>query len=235
MNISLKKIVASTCIVSGLAVSGNASAALSASFAASNMYFWRGLNISTPAPAISGSLDWSHDSGLYAGIWGSSEGAFDNSDEYDLYAGFSGEMGDFSYDLGYVAYLYPTIGDSTATDPNTGDPSPITGITDVDLNDAELADVYLSAGYGGFGADAYIGVGNGNDKSLYYTLGYSFDKYGITYGQQLNDGNDQWSHVTLDFAANDEISFGLSFGISGDVEIDEDPLFILTYSKSWDL
>lgn len=226
MKSSIKKLAASTCVVTGLAMSGTASADLSASFSASNMYFWRGLNISTPAPAISGSLDYSHESGFYAGIWGSSEGAFDNSDEYDLYAGFSGEMGDFSYDLGYVSYLYPTIGDGAGG---------ITGITDVDLNDNDFADVYFSLGYAGFSVGGYVGASDGSEDSLYYTVGYGFDKYGITYGSQTNDGDEQWSHLTLDFAANDEISFGLSFGSSGDVAIDEDPLFILTYSKGWDL
>lgn len=223
MKNTLKNAAISACLLPCTFLSGTAMADLSASFSASNMYLWRGINISDPAPAISGSLDYSHASGFYAGIWGSSEGSFDNSNEYDLYLGFAGEAGPVSYDIGYISYLYPNIEDGA------------TGVTDVSLNDYDFADAYANIGIADFSASAYVGVSDGSKDVLYYTLGYQFDKIGLTYGSQNLDGNEQWSHLLLDFAANDEISFGLNFGFSGDESINEDPLFVVTYSKSWDL
>lgn len=230
MKKTIQKAVLASCIAPCLLASGTAMADLSASFSASNMYLWRGINISDPAPAISGSLDYSHASGFYAGIWGSSEGAFDDSNEYDLYLGFAGEAGGLSYDVGYVSYLYPNIesGSAGVTDLN-GLPG------DVDFNEYDFADVYVALGYGSFSASAFIGASDGSEDVLYYTLGYAFDKIDFTYGSQNFDGDEQWSHLTVGYAANDEISFALNFSSSGDVEINEDPLFVVTYSKGWDL
>lgn len=94
----------------------------SASVALTTDYVWRGVSQSANAPAIQGSFDLSHESGLYAGIWGSSiefindNGDHDTSLELDLYAGFSdtfdvGGVG-ITYDLGWLRYEFPTSGGS---------------------------------------------------------------------------------------------------------------------------
>ena len=60
--------------ISSLAmVPGVASAEVSANVAVSNMYLWRGVNLSPDGGVVSGGLDYAHDSGFYAGVWTSSE------------------------------------------------------------------------------------------------------------------------------------------------------------------
>ena len=73
-------------------------------------YSFRGISQSDEHPALQGSIDWSHDSGFYAGIWGSNVDFNDGDEasvETDLYAGYSGEFSGFAYDIGALYYLYP--------------------------------------------------------------------------------------------------------------------------------
>ena len=73
-------------------------------------YLFRGVTQTVDGPAVSGGLDWEHDSGFFLGTW-SSNIDFGNNDgaELDLYGGYGGEAGDFSYSAAYIHYLYPDI------------------------------------------------------------------------------------------------------------------------------
>ncbi|MBQ4846610.1 TorF family putative porin [Pseudoalteromonas sp. MMG013] len=83
-------------------------AEVTANVAASSNYFWRGITQTKDGSAVSGGIDYSDDSGFYAGTWVSNVD-FGNKTSYelDLYAGFSGEQGQFGYDVGYIHYAYP--------------------------------------------------------------------------------------------------------------------------------
>lgn len=72
-------------------------------------YIFRGVSVSDEDLAIQGSLDWSHESGFYLGIWGSNAEVGEGTLEIDYYAGFGGDLGDsgFSYDLSAIFYTYP--------------------------------------------------------------------------------------------------------------------------------
>jgi len=72
-------------------------------------YSFRGIAQSNEHPAVQGSIDWtqSDDGGFYAGVWGSSIDFADASLETDLYAGYSGKVDKFNYDIGGIYYLYP--------------------------------------------------------------------------------------------------------------------------------
>jgi uncharacterized protein (TIGR02001 family) len=50
-------------------------------------------------------LDYSDDSGIYVGTWTSSLSG--SQYELDLYGGYSGAAKGFSYDVGYIQYMYP--------------------------------------------------------------------------------------------------------------------------------
>jgi len=85
----------------------------SASVALSSDYMWRGASQTDSEPAISGSFDVGHASGLYAGVWGSNVDYALNGDqahlELNYYAGFASEIGDtgISYDVGALRYAFP--------------------------------------------------------------------------------------------------------------------------------
>ncbi len=70
-------------------------------------YSYRGMAHSNEHPAVQASIDWSHDSGFYAGVWGSNVDFEDATVETDFYAGYSGEAEGFTYDIGALYYAYP--------------------------------------------------------------------------------------------------------------------------------
>jgi uncharacterized protein (TIGR02001 family) len=79
-------------------------------------YVFRGISQSQHKPALQAGVDYAHESGLYVGAWGSTIEWVDRSDitykkdnnfEVDLYGGYKGAIGDFTYDLGLIRYFYP--------------------------------------------------------------------------------------------------------------------------------
>ena len=75
-------------------------------------YRYRGISQSRLRPAVSAGADYSHASGLYAGVWLSSirwirDGGGDAEAELDLYAGYKGSAGPIGYDVGLLRYQYP--------------------------------------------------------------------------------------------------------------------------------
>lgn len=92
-------------------------------------YIYRGIAQSNRKPAIQGGFDYSHSSGLYAGIWGSSiswltDGSGGSAPtEIDIYGGYKNTFagGDWNYDVGVLTYNYPHSGSLTVgtNSPNT--------------------------------------------------------------------------------------------------------------------
>jgi uncharacterized protein (TIGR02001 family) len=98
-----KSIVLATAVASVLA-SGVASAEVTANAGVFSNYIWRGVTQTSDNAAGQGGIDWSGESGLYAGTWLST---ITNGQELDIYAGFAGEAGGLGYDLGAITYQYP--------------------------------------------------------------------------------------------------------------------------------
>ncbi|RYD63884.1 MAG: hypothetical protein EOP58_10630, partial [Sphingomonadales bacterium] len=76
-------------------------------------YRFRGVSLSGGDPAIQGGVTLTHDSGFYAGTWGSSidDGGSDiyGDMELDLFAGWSGSVAEgVGLDVGLLYYAYPT-------------------------------------------------------------------------------------------------------------------------------
>lgn len=81
-----------------------------------SQYIFRGLTQTSQRPAIQGGMDYSHSSGLYAGVWGSNiswledGGVYQNSSlEFDIYGGYASTIGDtgLGYNVGVLQYIYP--------------------------------------------------------------------------------------------------------------------------------
>ncbi len=82
-------------------------------------YLYRGISQTNAKPAIQGGFDYSHSSGFYAGVWGSSiswmtdagaglQVATSSQVELDTYFGFKNSFAnDFTYDVGFLRYNYP--------------------------------------------------------------------------------------------------------------------------------
>ncbi len=72
-------------------------------------YVFRGVTQTLQDPAIQGGLDWDSGAGFYVGTWASSiEFGDDASMELDMYAGYRGAVDNFTYDLGFLYYAYPS-------------------------------------------------------------------------------------------------------------------------------
>lgn len=219
--------------VSALATPTAVQAETSASMSFSNMYLWRGQNISPDGAVITGDLSYSHESGLHAGAWTSSE---NGGTETDLTVGYGGEAGGVSYDVTYWFLLYPEERDNTGAQ--------------IDLGDSDHAELSLTLGFQGFTFEYYMGVDSDNDDNNYLALSYNFGKYGITYGMWdlengsidsgVDAGQDEYTHLTLSYAATDDLTFKVNKAMS-DLDTDdrksveEDLLFQVMYSKSFDM
>lgn len=114
----MKKSLIALALVSAFAAPAFAEEASPLSFnvGAVSDYVFRGISQTQGKPALQAGVDYAHASGLYVGAWGSTVNWVDRSDytykkdndfEVDLYGGYKGAVGDFSYDVGMIRYFYP--------------------------------------------------------------------------------------------------------------------------------
>lgn len=103
--------------------STTAQAEVSSTLTIASDYDFRGITQTALDPAFQASIDWSGESGLYAGLWGSNidfgeDGAegvdpVDLDIELDLVVGYAGSFTeDFGYDVGATYYKY--LGDNNS-------------------------------------------------------------------------------------------------------------------------
>ncbi|HLA34334.1 MAG TPA: TorF family putative porin [Rhodocyclaceae bacterium] len=92
-------------------------------------YLFRGVSQTHGKAALQGGVDYSHQSGIYLGAWGSTitwvkDWVGKGSTEIDLYGGYKSSFagGDWNYDIGVISYNYPGKGSAIPTylaNPNT--------------------------------------------------------------------------------------------------------------------
>lgn len=183
---TLSKAVAIASLVSASALTAQvANAEIEYSAEAATSYLYRGQDQGASG-LISGAVDFSHDSGAYAGLWAAGAGA---TPEYDLYAGFALDAGDVSVDVGAVTYVYPGSGEDVA---------PLDGV-----------EAYVNVGFMGASLSYNMGLESLED-STYLALGYEVDMFSITYGMSDDGFGKEYSHVDLGIALSDDFSLTVS-------------------------
>ncbi len=185
-------------IACGAALLGGASMAqaeLSANIGATSNYLWRGATQTDDGPAISGGIDWSHESGFYLGAWASNIDWGTNGVEVDFYGGFAGEMGEFGYDIGLIYYYYP----------------------DDDYDDSDFTELTLSGSWKFLEAGIAYTVNGQADSGapfdsgdFYYYLSASFDvaetwSIGGTAGYYDFDTSTAWENAN---AGGKDVDYG---------------------------
>ena len=173
----------------GLAVTlalsaGAAQADLAGNIGVHSKYLLRGIGLENDNTAVQGGVDYTHESGFYAGWWGSNLGytydagtaTFDSGDgfENDLYAGFAGKAGDFSYKAGLIQYVY------------------------MDVDDSDLTEFLGNVGYGPVTLQMQYLLNDGmwgNSGDIYWTANYSAElpkkfKFGASLGWYTYDDDD---------------------------------------------
>ena len=164
--------------------SGTAMAQITANANLTNNYIWRGLTQTINQAAVQGGLDWSSDSGFYAGTWASNvEYAPGDpySYEHDIYFGYSGESGDITYDVGWLYYNY----DAAA--------------------DIDFHEIYGTIGYGDFSATAYLLGGTEANESDYEA------DFGVT-GADFGFGDAYYLSFDYEFELESGLVVGLHAG-----------------------
>jgi uncharacterized protein (TIGR02001 family) len=196
-----------------LVISGSAAAEFSANLGATSNYVWRGVTQTSDSGALSGGLDYAHDSGFYVGTWASSvDFKDDTTAEVDLYGGFAGEGGGLGYDVGVIHYAYPggvdldftEIYGSLSFGPVTGG---INYIVDSEVTDDSGNNTFIDG-------DIYYYVGASFEVAPTWTVGgtigyFDFEDDGV------DDTDTSYSHYQLDV--------GKGLGEFGD----------FTFSVSW--
>ena len=215
--------------LSVLVAAGSAAAEFSANIGATSNYVWRGVTQTGEDAAISGGLDYAHDSGFYAGTWASNVAG---GEEVDLYAGFSGEASSLGYDVGVIYYAYPSFNDADFTEiygsltfgPVTG------GINYTVDGQAE------SAGQDQFiGGDIYYYLSGSFEVMPTWSIGgtvgyYDFDEDGM-------GGNDiSYAHIQGDItkSAGDFGDFTFSLSKADKERGDDDLKVFVSWAKTFE-
>ena len=102
---NLKQLAMSSALVSSMVMSGSVFAEITGNIGVTSNYIWHGLTQTNDEAAVSGGLDYSHESGFYLGTWTSNLAG--GQYEVDYYGGFASEASGVGYDVGVILYSYP--------------------------------------------------------------------------------------------------------------------------------
>ena len=160
--------------ISLILASGIASAAsISANATLQSDYTWRGMTQNNGDASINGGLDVEFDSGFYVGTWVAAVGS---GAEVDYYGGLAGEMGDISYDIGYIKFDYPAVAGGGS----------------------DFEEAYLGLGFGDFGLSFASGQDSATDN---IEFSYGFGDFGFAYGEYDDVG--EYFYLTYGFELGD--------------------------------
>ena len=202
--------LASAMAMGAMAMPTVASADVDYSATVATMNLFRGTDASQGA-AMSGDIKYSN-SGFYVGAWavsgkqGATTAGSGNGYELDLFAGYSGEVAGIGYDVSYWDVDYPQI---------KGEKSYTEG--DIALSYKDFSFMY-AAGL------------NSGAKNTYMTLGYSMDKFSVTYGMSDDGASGKYSHIDLGYAATDKLTYTVSKSTDDGAGVNEEMKIVLSYA-----
>lgn len=178
----MKKLL-STAIATALTATGllatsatlnTAAAEVSFNAGVMSQYIFRGM-VQRDGASLMGGADYTHDSGLYAGIWAAQVGVesnvgANNGTEVDLYGGFKKEFSGVTLGAGFTSYQYTNKYNGT----NTG-------------FDTAYNELNFSLGYGPITATINPGYHEGisgasNKDYIFYSLKGEFNGFYALYG-----------------------------------------------------
>lgn len=148
-----------------------------------SQYRFRGISLSDEQVALQGTINLSHESGFYAGVWGSSLDGFGelggSNLELDLYAGYRRQIADgVTVDAGLLYYAYPgsSGGDFEFFEPYANvsvTQGPVTGKVGIAW------------------APSQDGIGNNSNRYLYTDLSLAIPRTPVTLTGHLGNSHGQ--------------------------------------------
>lgn len=160
---------------------------VSANVGATSNYIWRGMTQTKDKSSINGGIDLDY-KGFYAGTWASNVDFGTQANyELDVYGGYSGSYEGLSYDLSYLAFMYPDSHDSS-------DFSEVTLALGYDIDKLSLGVSYSKTVYEEWS----------NGKKPHYVEGTASYDFGIasldlSYGDYQNSGNNYTIGISKSF------------------------------------
>ena len=219
----MKKTMSLGAAIAAVLMSGSALAGASVNAGATTNYLWRGVTQSADSASVMGGADYSHESGLYAGVW---LGSLSGGTEMDVYGGFAGEASGFGYDIGLITYQYPLNPQTNFTEAYVTGTYSIVSVGVYSTIDAGVAneggqfdkgDLYVSASadfpVGPFDTSVFGGIYQYENSDKNGNPDFDYNHYGISFTS---------GEVTLAVEKND---------ITGD----EATQVVATWSESWDI
>ena len=210
---TLSKAIAIASLVSASALTAQvANAEIEVSAGIATTYLWRGTDLG--GAAFSAAADYSHDSGLYAGLWASS-GDTGTGNEYDLYVGYAMEAGPVSVDVAVATYTYNNNADEDGNDLGLGSPG-------------ELSELIVGLGF----EDASFGYITDLDNTdySYITLGYSVAGADLSYSMSDDGAGAEYANFDVSYGLSEELSITVSQPIDDTAGVDEDTIVVMSYS-----
>lgn len=196
--------LAAACSIALLTSTGLAQAEISANIGATSNYVWRGASQTDDGAAISGGIDWAHESGFSLGTWASNvDFGAGGEVEWDIYAGYGMSLTeDVSLDLNIIHYIYP------------------------DSDDADFTEVGAAIGFGMFSAGAQYTIqsdiddGAFGEGDVYVYANATFElpenfSAGVTVGHYAFDDDGDAGVGDLDYT-HYQLDIGKSAGDFGD-------------------
>ena len=227
MKANLKKTLVSSAVAGALVVGtagfSTAKAELEFNVGVFSDFILWGTSASGNNAVVQGGVDYGHESGFYLGTWWSTLGD-GMGQEVDVYAGYEFEAGGLDFDVGYVYYYYPALGDF----------------------DVDYGDIYASVGFGPVYASANYAIhADDSDYQGSYVLaiGGGFEimpsisldgEVGYTNQKAVDDGDDlKWTFWSLGLTKSTGMGdISLTYAQTDDSDLG-DPLFVVGYSISF--
>ncbi|MDO8331062.1 MAG: TorF family putative porin [Fluviicoccus sp.] len=110
-----KAVLAASVMMSATAFAADAPVTVTGSAAFTSDYLFRGVSQTSNGAAVQGAMTFTHSSGFYYSMWGSSITAFSAGPgqssglELDTLLGYGGKAGEVAYDVGVMRYNYPGL------------------------------------------------------------------------------------------------------------------------------
>jgi uncharacterized protein (TIGR02001 family) len=150
----------------------DASAGFAGNLALVSDYDYRGISQTAGDPALQGTLGYTHDSGFYGTLWGSTLdwGDSDAEVELDWFAGYATDIGESGVrvDAGLLYYHYPGLSSANFLEFYTGLSWSLFRVK------LSYSDDFAGVGKGAFYADGGLTYAWDNGFSLFAYGGYSF-------------------------------------------------------------
>lgn len=207
-------VVASSLSADAISVSGDMSFTSNA--------LWRGTTATANSATVQGTLNVEHESGVYAGLWGT---GLTTGSEIDLFVGYATEISGLNIDAGYVNYS------TTGVDNNNDD---------YKHTFSDYGEVYLALSYDvgvELGTALYKGVMSEDKDSTIIELSANKDfdilYVGATYGAQLDeDSGDNYYSATIGKSI-EAVKGDISFTYANTDADNSDAVYSLTYTTSF--